>query len=39
MYGFLLVFFTGTHDFLLISIVTIGLSRTVSEINADFRQK
>ena len=28
-----------THDFLLTSIVTIGLSRTVSEINGDFRRK
>jgi len=30
---------SGTHDFLLISIVTISLSYTVSEINGDFCRK
>jgi len=30
---------SGTRDFLLRSIVTIGLYRTISEINDDFRRK
>jgi len=30
---------SGTHDFLLTFHITIGLSRTVNEINGDFRRK
>ena len=45
MYSFLLVFFSNfvpkMHHFwdILLVVVTIGLSRTVSEINVDFRRK
>jgi len=31
--------YSGNHDFLLSSIVTIGVYRTVSEISCDFRRK